>query len=201
MQNNIHQSDSDTAANSSSASRRSESGLSGSWAVIPPLRNVSVRASFNTLIEEQKKKIQFLTDQLSDFNRVWCRTLPVNSSQGKNVIRSAKKVSMTTTDQINQQTVASYLREAVWRTYKILPKSRSKWRDDKRSLCQMIPNKVAVPVGVDPKSYWEAMLLGITNDKYCSLRSNFKQEMFEQFKGKLCNKIHVTYLFLLTSLW
>jgi hypothetical protein len=65
----------------------------------------------------------------------------------------------------------------------------------------MILNKVAVPVGVDSKSYWEAMLLGITNDKYCSLRSNFKQEMFEQFQGKLCNKIHVTHLFMLTSLW
>ncbi len=41
----------------------------------------------------------------------------------------------------------------------------------------MILDIVAVPVGVD----WEAMLLGITNDKYCSLRSNFKQKMFEQF--------------------
>jgi hypothetical protein len=51
----------------------------------------------------------------------------------------------------------------------------------------MILKKVAVPVGVDPKSYWEAMLLGITNDRYCSLRSNFKQEMFEQIQGKLCN--------------
>ena len=70
MQNNIHHCDSDTAANSSSASERSESGLSGSWDVIPPLQNVSVEASFNTLIEEQKRKIQFLTDQLSDFNRV-----------------------------------------------------------------------------------------------------------------------------------
>jgi hypothetical protein len=65
----------------------------------------------------------------------------------------------------------------------------------------MILIKVAVLVGVDPKSYWEAMLLGITNDKYCSLKSNFKQEMFEQFQGKSCNKIHVTYLFMLTSLW
>jgi hypothetical protein len=65
----------------------------------------------------------------------------------------------------------------------------------------MILSKVAVPVGVDPKSYWEAMLLGITNDKYCSLRSNFKQEMFGQFQGKVCNKIHVTYLFMLISLW
>jgi hypothetical protein len=107
--------------------------------------------------------------------------------------RTAKKVSMTITDQINQQIVASYLREDVWPTYKILPKSWSKWRDDKRSLCQMILNKVAVPVGVYPKSYCDVMLLGITNGKYCSLRSNFKQVMFEQFQGKLFNKIHVTY--------
>ncbi len=136
---------------------------------------------------KNKQKIQFLTDQLSDFNRVQYRTLPVNSSLGRNVIRTAKKVSMTITDQINQQTVASYLREAVWPSYKMLPKSWSKWRDDKRSLCQMILSKVAVPVCVDPKSYWEAILLGITNDKYCCLRSNFKQEVFEQFQGKLCN--------------
>ncbi len=134
------------------------------------------------------------------FKCVRYRTLPVNSSQGKNVIRTAKKVSMTTMDQINQLTVASYLREDVWPTCKMLPKSWSKWRHDKRSLCQMILNKVAVPAGVDPKSYCDAMLLGITNDKYCSLRSNFKQVMFEQFQGKLCNKIHVTYWFMLTSL-
>ncbi len=102
----------------------------------------------------KKKQIEILTDQLSDFNHVRYRTLPVNSSRGKNVIQTAKKVSMITTDQINQQTVASYLWEAVWPKYKMLPKSWSKWRDDKRSLCQMILNKVAVPVGVDPKSYW-----------------------------------------------
>jgi hypothetical protein len=59
MQNNIHHCDSDTAVNSSSASERSESGLSGSWDVIPPLQNVSVGASFHTLVEEQKK-IDFL---------------------------------------------------------------------------------------------------------------------------------------------
>jgi hypothetical protein len=54
MQNNIHHSDSDTAANSSSASGRSESELSASWDVIQPLQNVSVGASFNTFIEEQQ---------------------------------------------------------------------------------------------------------------------------------------------------
>ncbi len=66
----------------------------------------------------------------------------------------------------------------------MLPKSWSKWRDDKRSLCEMILKKVALPLGTDGKLYWETMILGITNDKFCSLRANFKQELFEQFQGK-----------------
>ncbi len=52
MQSNIHHSDSGTAGTSSSASGRSESGLSESWDVIPPLQNVSVGTSFHTSIEE-----------------------------------------------------------------------------------------------------------------------------------------------------
>ncbi len=65
-----------------------------------------------------------------------------------------------------------------------LPKSWSKWRDDERSLYQMILKKVALPLDVDGKSYWEAMILAITNDKFWSLRANFMQELFEQFQGK-----------------
>ncbi len=56
--------------------------------------------------------------------------------------------------------------------------------DDERSLCQMILKKVALPLAVDGKSYWEAMILAITNDKFCSLRANFVQELFEQYQGK-----------------
>jgi hypothetical protein len=48
----------------------------------------------------------------------------------------------------------------------------------------MILKKVASPLDVDPKSYWEAMILGLTNNKFCSLRANFKQELFEQFQSK-----------------
>jgi hypothetical protein len=81
---------------------------------------------------------------------------------------------MTATDHINQQAVASYVREAICLGNKMLPKSWSKWRDDKRSLCQMKLKKVALAVGVDGKSYLEAMIRGITNDKFCSLRPNFK---------------------------
>jgi hypothetical protein len=52
----------------------------------------------------------------------------------------------------------------------------------------MILKKVALPVVVDGKSYWEAMILGITNYKFCSLGENFKQELFEQFQGKFSSK-------------
>jgi hypothetical protein len=48
----------------------------------------------------------------------------------------------------------------------------------------MIIKKVALALAVDAKSYWEAMILEITNNKFCSLRANFKQELFEQFQGK-----------------
>ncbi len=96
-------------------------------------------------------------------------------------------MALTPTDQINQQTVSAYLWEAIWPGNKILPKNWSKWRDDKRSLCQMILKKIALPLDVDGKSYWEVMLLGLTNDQVCSLRDNFKQELFEQFQGELFN--------------
>ena len=91
---------------------------------------------------------------------------------------------MTPTDDINQQAVASYVREAIWPGNKMLPKSGSKWGDDKRSLCQKILKKVALPLAVDGKLYWEAMILEITNAKFCSLKANFGQKLFEQFQGK-----------------
>ncbi len=91
--------------------------------------------------------------------------MPGNASRGKNVLRTSKKMSMTATDHINQQAISSYVREAIWPGNKMLPKSWSKWRDGKRNLSQMILKKVALPIGVDGKSYWEAMILGITKGK------------------------------------
>ncbi len=48
----------------------------------------------------------------------------------------------------------------------------------------MIQKKVALPLAVVGKSYWEAMRLAITNKKFSSLGANFMQELFEQFQGK-----------------
>ncbi len=126
------------------------------------MQNVRVDTQYVGIIEEQKQQIKELQEELPEFNCVQYRTFLGNASRGKNVLRTSKKMSMTATDHIYQQAVASYVREAIWPENKMLPKSWSEWRDDKRSLCQMILKRVALPVGVDGKPYWEAMILGIT---------------------------------------
>jgi hypothetical protein len=49
----------------------------------------------------------------------------------------------------------------------------------------MILKKVSLPLAMVGKSYLEAMILEIINNKFCSLRANFKQEWFKQFQGKI----------------
>ncbi len=70
------------------------------------------------------------------------------------------------------------------RTQKILPKKWQTYRDESNSLCQMIFKKIPLPCGVNGQMYWDGMLVATTNDKFCLLRLNFKQELFEQFQGK-----------------
>jgi hypothetical protein len=55
-----------------------------------------------------------LQEELTEFNCVRYRTLPAIASRVRNVLRSSKKVSMTPIDHINQQAVATYVREAIW---------------------------------------------------------------------------------------
>jgi hypothetical protein len=87
--------------------------VSADWDIAPPLQNVRVDTQYVGIIEEQKQRIKQLQEELAEFNRVQYRTLPANASRGKNVLRSSKKVSMTQIDHINQQAVASYVREAI----------------------------------------------------------------------------------------
>jgi hypothetical protein len=113
------QSDSNTTFTSSSVSA---SPVSADWDIAPPLQNVRVDTQYVGIIEEQKQQIKQLQEELAEFYRVQYRTLSANASRGKNVLRSSKKVSMTPTDHINQQAVASYVREAFWPGNKMLPK-------------------------------------------------------------------------------
>ncbi len=114
------QSESNTTSTSSSASA---SAVSADWFIAPPLQNVRVDTQYVGIIEEQKTQIRQLQEELAEFNCVRYGTLPANASRGRNVLRSSKKVSLTPTDHINQQAVASYVREAIWPGNKMLPKS------------------------------------------------------------------------------
>jgi hypothetical protein len=77
------------------------------------LRNDRVDTQYVGIIEEQKQQIKQLQEELAEFNRVQYRTFPANASRGKNVLRTSKKMSMTATDHINQQAVASYVRRNI----------------------------------------------------------------------------------------
>ncbi len=92
----------------------SASAVSADWDIAPPLQNVRVDTQYVEIVEEQKQQIKKLQEELAEFNRVRYRTLPGNASRGTNVLRTSKKMSMTATDHINQQAVASYVREAIW---------------------------------------------------------------------------------------
>jgi hypothetical protein len=78
------------------------------------LQNVRVDTQYVGINEEQKQQIRQLQEELAEFNCVSYRTLPANTSRGRNVLRSSKKVSMTPIDHINQQAVATYVIEAIW---------------------------------------------------------------------------------------
>ncbi len=101
------QSDSNTTTTSSSASASAVSAPD--WDIAPPLRNFRVDTQYVGIIEEQKQQTKQLQEELAEFNRIQYRTLPVDASRGGNVLKSSKKVSMTPTDHINQQAVASYV--------------------------------------------------------------------------------------------
>jgi hypothetical protein len=155
----------------------------------PPLPEVDtttllqMRRSEELHANKLRQCIQALKAQIIEYNKSKYDKISTNGQRGKNILQKSKH-TLSTQDQINQGVVAAFLREPVRPRTKIPPKNWTKWRDEKNSLCQMILKKVSVPVGIEGRMYWDSMLLSMTNGKFCSLRSNFKQEIFEQFQGE-----------------
>ena len=155
------------------------------------------------LIAEQQREIDDLKKKLEDSNSVRYRNLQKMNQRvgsGKNIVRDSKKVSMTGTDRINQVTLSTFLRETVWPYQKMLPPQWNKYRTDKKSMSQILSKKAPAPPGVDTRTYWESMLLGLTNEKFCTFRSNHKQEMFDQFQGKYFLICFLHDIFILTMI-
>jgi hypothetical protein len=187
----FHNRRSDDTTSGTSGSTESEMHGSYNWRreKDPPLQEVdmtallSMRCSEESNANELQQRIRELEAQIIECNKSRYGKIFSCGQRGKNILRKSKH-TLSTQDLINQGVVAAFLREAVWPRTKLLPKNWTKWREEKNSLCQMILKKVSVPVGIDGRMYWESMLLSMTNGKFCSLRSNFKQEIFEQFQGE-----------------
>ncbi len=54
----------------------------------------------------------------------------------------------------------------------------------------MILKKVAIPLSVVGKSYWEAMILGITNNTFCSVRATSSKSCLISFKVRFIQYEH-----------
>jgi len=142
----------------------------------------------NNTVQEMKEmmqKIQELQQGLLEMNTPYLARMPDSRMgiKGKNDARMNRKNSLSATDAWNARVISTYIRETIWPTYKILPKLWSRWMVDERSLSYQVMQKITLPPGTDGKEYWENLLVGIANDKFCALRSNLKQGLFVQYEG------------------
>jgi hypothetical protein len=162
--------------------------LAEEWSTVDGGRynNISSDAVFGQIPpKELWQRIQALGAQIIEYNKSKYDKILTNRQRGKNILQKSKH-TLLMQDWINQEVVAAFLQELVWPRTKTLPKNWTKWREDKNGLCQMILKKVSAPVGIEGRirMYWDLMLLSMTHGKFCSLRSNFKQEIFKQSQGE-----------------
>ena len=153
-----------------------------------PVTNIELAG--NSQVQEYREimtQIQLLQQGLLNINAPYLARMQDNSSsrgiKGKNNARKSRKYELSGTDSWNATIISSYIRETIWPSNKILPGLWAKWIEDERSLSQQIMKKITLPQGISGKEYWENFLVGITNDKFCSLRSNLKQGLFVQYEG------------------
>ncbi len=76
--------------------------------------DVMVDTQYVGISDGKKQQLRQLQEELAEFNCVWYRTLSAIANRVRNVLRSSKKVSMILIDHINQQAVATYVREVIW---------------------------------------------------------------------------------------
>jgi hypothetical protein len=105
------------------------------------------------------------------------------NARGRMTLVKVKKTKMSPIDTWNANILSNFLRDSIWPTNKILPEKWTHWVNDNRSLSQKVIAKVTIPQGISPQEYWERMLVGMANKKFCALHSNIKQTLFLQYEG------------------
>ena len=145
-----------------------------------------------SIYEQQQLLLASINDiqrNLLNLNKPYLDCMAANTTvngrtcKGKNDTRQGKKTKMGPIDTWNAHVLSNFIRDSVWPTNKILPEKWTHWVNDNRSLSQKVIAKVTIPQGLSPQQYWESMLVGMANEKFCALRSNIKQTLFLQYEG------------------
>ena len=171
---------------STSATGSTDEGLGFNEITVPPSDEAS------SLFEQQQRQL------LASINEIQRNLLSLNKPyldcmadatinglkcKGKNDTRQGKKTKMSPIDTWNAHVLSNFLCDFIWPTNKILPEKWTHWVNDNHSLSQKVIAKVTIPQGISPQEYWERMLVGMANKKFCALRSNIKQTLFLQYEG------------------
>jgi hypothetical protein len=135
----------------------------------------------NESIEGLQSQIEEYRRQIREFQDLRQSIVKVT---GKNCMRKIKPQLLTASDRINATEIGHWLRECLWPHVKIMPPKWHKWSEHPKSICQRILSVIGVPHGFTNEEYWSQIALSLANEKNCALRSNTKQAMFSQFKGK-----------------
>ena len=135
----------------------------------------------DTLIDVLQQELGKLKAQVGEFSDLRMSVVKVT---GKNGMRKLKDKYLTTSDKVNASEIAHVLRISLWPHIKLMPEKWHKWSEHPKSICQRLMSAVGVPNGFTSEEYWTGVARSLANDKLCALRSNIKQSMFNQFKGK-----------------
>jgi len=106
------------------------------WGNNPPLPEVDMtpfllmRRLEESNANELQQRIRDLEAQIIECNKSRYGKISSYGQRGKNILRKNKH-TLSTQDLINQGVVAAFLREAVWPRTKLLPKNRTRWREEK----------------------------------------------------------------------
>ncbi len=89
---------------------------------------------------------------------------------------------MSPIDTWNAHVLLNFICDSIWPTNKILPKKWAHWVNVNRSLSQKVIAKVTIRQGMLPQEYWERMMVGMANEKFCALCSTSSKLCFFNMK-------------------
>ena len=106
----------------------------------------------------------------------------VGKSRGKNQTR--RREDMKEADLLNINAINNFMRLKMHPLNKLKQKNWYKYSDNPRSLCQMLLRVTSPPSELTTQQFWEMEAAPAANDRWCTMASNYKEDMKRQLLGE-----------------